>query len=91
MARRGQRSSDRYHSRRRKRFRFFTDFRNLNENDKHDYGAFAKNFSITAISDETISYIENGKAETASAGSTLYLTVNYDKSNLLSFHSSLYV
>lgn len=72
-------------------FDFFTDFRNLNENDKHDYGAFAKNFSITAISDETISYIENGKTETASADSTLYLTVNYDKSNLLSFHFSLYV
>jgi len=71
-------------------FDFFTDFRKLNENDRRDYGESAKNIRITAISDEQISYIENGKEGTCSADSTLYFVVDYDKSSLLSYQFALY-
>ena len=72
-------------------FDFFTDFRKINENDKIDYKKLAENIKITAINDETISYIKDGEAITESVKNTLYLTVSYDKDSIISYQFSLWL
>lgn len=72
-------------------FDFFTDFRKINENDKIDYKKLAENIKITAINDETISYIQNGKEKAESVGSTLYFSVGYDKASIISYQFTLWV
>ena len=72
-------------------FDFFTDFRKINENDKIDYKKLAENIKITAINDETISYIEDGATRTESVRNTLYFTVSYDKDSIISYQFSLWL